>query len=83
MKTSSLEILEKTRLQPDQARAILTVMESEMEARDLSLLERVAKKEDIERLRAEIASQGTKIVLWMFGMFVALAGLLLALQSHR
>jgi hypothetical protein len=112
VKTSSLAVLEKEQLPAGQARAILTVMESEMEERDRRLYESLAKKEDfvalkvdfmalkhdlelkIDRLGAELraeladqrvalAAQGTKIVFWMFGMFVALASLLLAVRNHR
>jgi len=52
MKTKSLEVLEKSQLPPEQARAILQVMEAEFATDELATktdLERFATKTDLER----------------------------------
>lgn len=50
MKTSSLELLEKTLLPPAQARAILQVMESELAAHDSAL----ASKADLLGVKSDL-----------------------------
>ena len=52
MKTTSLEILERTQLSPEQARAILQVMESELAAHDGA----VASKGDLLAAKADLLS---------------------------
>ncbi len=85
MKTSSLEVLERTQLPPAQARAILQVMESELAAHDSSL----ATKADllaleakflsgfhrlelkIETQRAELIAEIKGTVRWNFAFWIA------------
>ena len=70
----------------EQARAILPIVEMEIAGRNES---RVARGElhavelKLEQLRTEMKALGTKLVMWVFGMFVALGGLLWTAWSHR
>jgi len=61
MKTSSLELLEKTQLPPAQARAILQVMESELAARDSALATKTDLRDGLHGL--ELALLAHKVEL--------------------
>ena len=91
MKTSSLELLERTQLPPAQARAILQVMESELAARDsvlafkadlLSAIHGLELK--LEAQRAELIGEIKGTVRWNFAFWVAqlaaIAGILKLLK---
>ena len=54
MKTSSLELLEKTLLPPAQARAILQVMESELAVRESALATKADLRDAVQTLRSEM-----------------------------
>ncbi len=74
MKTSSLDILEKSQLPPVQARAILEVMESELFVRESSL----ATKNDLHELELRIdvkfATQTGQLLRWNFAFWIAQLG---------
>jgi predicted nucleic acid-binding Zn-ribbon protein len=53
MRANSLEILEKSSLPPDQAKAILRAMECEFDERESRLLQEVATKKDLNALRED------------------------------
>ena len=87
MKTSSLELLEKSQLPPAQARAILQVMESELSLHDTAL----ATKSDLrdlelklETLRAELVGEIKGTIRWNFAFWIAqlaaIAGILKLLK---
>jgi hypothetical protein len=72
MNTSSLDILEKTQLQPNQARAILQVMELELAAREDSLATKNEVKDAlhslelrIESLRGEFKELEGRLMRWV------------------
>jgi len=71
METKSLEVLEKSQLPPEQARAILQVMEAEFATDELATkadLERFATKADFERFatKADLERFATKADLERF-----------------
>jgi hypothetical protein len=84
MKTSSLELLERTQLPPAQARAILQVMELEFAARDTALATRTDLRDlesrlgdrihgvelKLEALRGELKSDIQATVRWNFAFWV-------------
>jgi hypothetical protein len=93
MKTRSLEILEKSELPAEQARAILTVMEMEM----VSSQETLATKVDLANFRAEVlerfgkidarfGEQEGRLIRWVFtcilGQSAVLGGLGWFLLAH-
>jgi len=68
MKTSSLELLEKTQLPPAQARAILQVMEGELASREEALATRADLRDGLhglelksEALRTEMQTLGGEL----------------------
>jgi hypothetical protein len=85
MKTSSLDLLEKSQLPPAQARAILQVMESELSLHDTALatksdfhaLElkvealRGEVRSDLQALRAELIGEIKGTVRWNFAFWIA------------
>ena len=85
VKTSRLELLEETLMPPAQARAILTVMESELALHDVSLATKsdlLAKKaelrEEIHRLdvkieafRADLIGEIRGTLRWNFAFWIA------------
>jgi uncharacterized protein YicC (UPF0701 family) len=85
MKTSSLDLLEKSQLPPAQARAILRVMESELSLHDTALATksdlfatRVELREEIhnldlrlEALRAELIGEIKGTIRWNFAFWIA------------
>ena len=85
MKTPSLEVLEKTLLPPEQARAILQVMESELASHDDLLATKVDLLDGLHRLelnihqlelkieaqRADLISEIKGTVRWNFAFWVA------------
>ena len=85
MKTSNLDILERSQVPPAQARAILRVMESELAARDTALATKAdlfATKAELrdemhalglklEPLRAELKRDIKGRVLWNFAFWAA------------
>ena len=85
MKTSSLEVLERTLLPPAQARAILQVMESELAAHESSLATKadlLATRADLlgglhrlelklEAQRADLIGEIKGTVRWNFAFWVA------------
>jgi hypothetical protein len=86
VKTQSLEILEKSKLPAEQARAIFKAMELELTERDDALVKKGelhALELRVEQYRAEVKEMGTKLVLWMFGMFLASTTLLFAALSRN
>lgn len=76
--TSSLEILEKTKLSPDQARAILKVMEAEMASHQEGLATRMGLQEAVHVLELKIKAVRSDLVRWVFvptfGQAALLAG---------
>ena len=77
MKTKSLEVLEKSQLPPEQARAILQVMEAEFATDELATktdLERFATKTDLERFatKTDLERFATKADLERFATKVDL-----------
>ncbi|MGD1031462.1 MAG: hypothetical protein ABSA05_10000 [Opitutaceae bacterium] len=85
MKTSSLDLLEKSQLPPAQARAILQVMESELSLHDTALatksdlhaLElkvealRGEVRADLQSLRAELIGEIKGTIRWNFAFWIA------------
>ncbi|MGD1032486.1 MAG: hypothetical protein ABSA05_15255 [Opitutaceae bacterium] len=78
MRTSSLEILEKTKLSPDQARAILRVMEAELAASQNEVANRIDLRDGFHALELKIESVRSELVRWVFvctfGQAALLAG---------
>ena len=85
MNATSLEILEKTQLPPNQARAILQVMELELTARESSLATKSEVKDAlhslelrIESLRGEFKESEGRLMRWVLtcimGQTAVLAG---------
>lgn len=78
MNSSSLEILEKTKLSPDQARAILKVMEAELAAHRDGLATRIDLRDGVHALELKIESVRSDLVRWVFvctfGQAALLAG---------
>jgi hypothetical protein len=66
MNTSSLDLLEKTKLSPDQARAILKVMEAELSAHRDGLATRIDLKEGFHALELKVESVRSDLVRWVF-----------------
>ena len=93
MQTASLDLLEKTQLPPNQARAILTAMEMEMTAREERLVMKSELKEafhslelKIEALRGDIRGVEGKLMRWVFtcmlGQTAVIAGALYFALTH-
>ena len=78
MRSSSLEVLEKTKLSPDQARAILEVMEAEFAASRDGLATRIEMRDGFHALELKIESVRSDLVRWVFvctfGQAALLAG---------
>jgi hypothetical protein len=78
--TSSLDILEKTKLSPDQARAILRVMETELAAHPDGLATGIDLRVGMHALELKIESVRSDLVRWMFvctfGQAALLAGVM-------
>jgi len=80
MHISSLEILEKTKLPPDQARAILKVMEAELATNHEPLVAKIADLgAKVAALAAKVADLGVKVA----ALREAFHGLELKLESAR
>jgi len=95
MKTSSLDLLEKSQLPPAQARAILRVMESELALHDMTLATksdldlkvealRGEIRTDLQALRAELIGEIKGTIRWNFAFWIAqlaaIAGILKLLR---
>ena len=91
MKTASLNILEKSQLPANQARAILEVMESELNFRDTLLatkadLHEFDLKQEIKfaALSTDIERMGSRLIRWNFAFWIvqlgAIAGILKLLK---
>ncbi len=81
MKTTSLDILEKSELPLAQARAILSVMESELLMRDSSLatkndLHELELRMDVKfaNLETKVAAQIGQMLRWNFAFWIAQLG---------
>lgn len=76
MQTTSLDLLEKAKLPPDQARAILKVMEAEFATQHHEL----ATKSDLHVLELKLESVRSELVRWVFvctfGQTAILAGVI-------
>jgi len=66
MKTENLEILEKSQLSTAQSRAILQVMESELDAHGSSH----ATKLDLEIVKGELSRQISASIRWSFTFWI-------------
>jgi hypothetical protein len=97
MQTASLDLLEKTQLPPDQARAILAAMEVEMTAREERLSSRNEMTEAFHSLElaiaslrgdldAKIAGSEGRLVRWLFtcmlGQSAVIAGAVYFAITH-
>lgn len=78
MKSSTLELLEKSELPPAQARAIFQAMEAEFSVHDgvlatkADLAElRLATKEDMARLEIKFEAMRVDVIRWNFAFWVA------------
>jgi hypothetical protein len=76
MRTSSLDILEKTKLSPDQARAILRVMEAELTASQNEIATRIDLRDGFHALELKIESVRSDLVRWVFVCIFGHAALL-------
>jgi hypothetical protein len=80
MRTSSLGILQRTKLSPDQARAILEVMEAEFAAREDRLATRIEMRDGFHSLELKIEAVRSDLVRWVFvctfGQAALLAGVM-------
>lgn len=87
METKSLEVLEKSQLPPEQARAILQVMEEEFATDELATkadLERFATKADFERFatKADLAELKAELMKWTFLFWVGQMAAVLAIIKY-
>jgi len=80
MQTTSLDLLEKAKLPPDQARAILQVMEAELAIHRDALATRSDLQAAEHRLEVKIESVRSDLVRWVFvctfGQAALLAGVM-------
>jgi len=86
MQTASLDILEKTHLPPNQARAILQVMEMEMTAREVKFATKDEIKDAFHALQLEIRGVETRLTRWVLtcilGQTAVMAGALYFALTH-